>query len=59
MAPVEPANMSPDLENFLSDGNDVSMNVRDFHVWIKENNEWKLVIDMWNSPAQPETPAGE
>ena len=36
-----------------ADGNNVSDKVRDFHVWKKENNEWKLVIDIWNSSAQP------
>jgi ketosteroid isomerase-like protein len=36
------------------DGEPVSESVRDFHVWRKDaDGEWKLVIDIWNSPIPP------
>lgn len=38
------------------DGEPVSENIRDFHVWTKDaGGEWKLLIDIWNSP-DPVTP---
>jgi ketosteroid isomerase-like protein len=31
-------------------GNDFGGVNRDLHIWKKENGEWKVVIDIWNSP---------
>jgi len=42
-----------------ADGNPVREEVRDFHLWKKENGEWKLAIDIWNSPPSPASEAGE
>ena len=30
-------------------GNTVEDRVRDLHLWKKENGEWKVVVDIWNS----------
>jgi len=31
------------------DGTPVEDKIRDFHLWKKQNGEWKLAIDIWNS----------
>lgn len=31
------------------DGEPVEDMIRDFHLWKKQNGEWKLAIDIWNS----------
>jgi ketosteroid isomerase-like protein len=31
------------------DGNTVEDRVRDFHLWKKQDGEWKIAIDIWNS----------
>lgn len=31
------------------DGSVVEDRIRDFHVWKKQDGEWKIAIDMWNS----------
>lgn len=36
------------------DGEPVTESLRDFHVWVKDAaGEWKLVVDIWNSPDPP------
>lgn len=36
------------------EGNPVTQVLRDFHVWKKNaSGEWRLVVDMWNSPEPP------
>lgn len=41
------------------DGEPVTEHVRDFHVWTKNAaGEWKLVVDIWNSPVPLEEPVG-
>ncbi len=32
-----------------SDGDPVEDRVRDFHLWKKQDGEWKVAIDIWNS----------
>ena len=40
------------------DGQPVVEHVRDFHVWTKDaNGEWKLAVDIWNSPVPLPDPA--
>lgn len=29
-------------------GNQVNGTNRDLHIWKKENDEWKIMVDMWN-----------
>jgi ketosteroid isomerase-like protein len=31
------------------DGNLVEDRIRDFHLWKKQDGEWKIAIDIWNS----------
>ena len=31
------------------DGEPVEDNIRDFHLWKKQNGEWKIAVDIWNS----------
>lgn len=41
------------------DGEPVVESIRDFHVWRKDAaGEWKLVVDIWNSPEPPHTEEG-
>jgi ketosteroid isomerase-like protein len=36
------------------DGEPVVETIRDFHVWRKDAaGEWKLAVDIWNSPEPP------
>ena len=40
-----------DITSGGPDGEPVVETIRDFHVWTKNaDGEWKLVIDIWNSP---------
>ena len=41
------------------DGEPMTEHTRDFHVWTKNAaGEWKLVVDIWNSPVPLEEPGG-
>lgn len=41
------------------DGEPMTEHVRDFHVWTKNAaGEWKLVVDIWNSPVPLDEPIG-
>jgi len=40
-------------------GTPVSETYRDFHVWKKEGGQWKLAVDIWNSPAAADTAAAD
>ncbi|MCP4299484.1 MAG: nuclear transport factor 2 family protein, partial [Gammaproteobacteria bacterium] len=31
------------------DGQPIEEKVRDFHLWVKENGEWKISVDIWNA----------
>lgn len=35
------------------DGQPMAEKVRDFHVWEKENGQWKISVDIWNEGAPP------
>lgn len=35
------------------DGGPVETTLRDFHLWEKEDGEWKIAVDIWNSGAAP------
>jgi len=37
-------------------GNDYGGANRDLHIWKKEAGEWKVTVDIWNTPAPAETP---
>lgn len=41
------------------DGLPVEDTVRDFHLWVKENGDWKISIDLWNSERPPTVAGGD
>jgi len=37
------------LRSTILNGTIVEDQIRDFHLWKKQDGEWKIAIDMWNS----------
>ncbi len=34
-------------------GQPIEERIRDFHLWTKENGDWKIAVDIWNAEAPP------